>query len=181
MKTLMIASLLAATALPAFAQDQNQNQNQNQNQGQDRAQASATFVNQAGEENGKATLTETPGGVLIELEVTGLPAEQWVAFHVHETGTCDAQTGHESAGGHFNPTDASHGYLAEGGPHAGDMPNQWVDAGGTLRAQVFNAMVSLDGDNAIRGRALMIHGGEDDYISQPTGDAGDRQACAVID
>ncbi|WP_186388190.1 superoxide dismutase family protein [Stappia sp. TSB10P1A] len=173
MKTLMIASLLAATALPAFAQDQNQDQN--------RAQASATFVNQAGEENGKATLTQTPGGVLIELEVTGLPAEQWVAFHVHETGTCDAQTGHESAGGHFNPTDASHGYLAEGGPHAGDMPNQWVDAGGTLRAQVFNAMVSLDGDNAIRGRALMIHGGEDDYISQPTGDAGDRQACAVID
>ncbi|TJW20210.1 MAG: superoxide dismutase family protein, partial [Mesorhizobium sp.] len=34
---------------------------------------------------------------------------------------------------------------------------------------------------AIRGKALMIHGGQDDYKSQPAGDAGNRQACAVIE
>lgn len=165
MKTTMMAGLLLAMTLPAAAQET----------------ASATFLNLAGEENGTATLTQTQEGVLIEMEVTGLPAGQWVAFHVHETGTCDHETGHESAGGHFNPTDAEHGFLAGNGPHAGDMPNQHVDAEGTLRAEVFNHMVSLEGDNAIRGKALMIHGGQDDYASQPSGDAGDRQACAVIE
>jgi Cu-Zn family superoxide dismutase len=144
--------------------------------------AKANFINMAGEQNGTATLTQTPDGVLIEIEAKGLPAGEWVGFHVHETGTCDHQTGHDSAGGHFNPTGAEHGYLAANGPHAGDMPNQQVGTDGTLRAQVFNSMVTLDGgENAIRGKSLMIHGGKDDYKSQPSGDAGNRQACAVIE
>ncbi len=144
--------------------------------------ASASFVNMEGETNGTATLTGTPEGVLIELDVTGLPAGEWVAFHVHETGECDAETDHDSAGGHFNPTDAPHGYHVEGGPHAGDMPNQYVDSEGTLRAQVFNSMVTLDeGEAGILGRALMVHGGADDYESQPSGDAGARHACGVIE
>lgn len=160
------ACLLLMAAVPANAQET----------------AKANFINMAGEQNGTATLTQTPDGVLIEVEAKGLPAGEWVAFHVHETGTCDHQTGHESAGGHFNPTGAEHGYLAANGPHAGDMPNQQVGADGTLRAQVFNSMVTLDGgENAIRGKSLMIHGGKDDYKSQPSGDAGNRQACAVIE
>ncbi len=144
--------------------------------------ASATFVDAEGQETGTASLTGTPNGVLIELEATGLPADQWVAFHVHETGTCDPETDHESAGGHFNPADVEHGYFSETGPHAGDMPNQYVDAQGALNAHVFNPFVTLDeGEAGIIGRALMIHGGGDDYQSQPSGDAGDRIACAVIE
>ncbi len=143
---------------------------------------SVRFVDRDGTENGTATITGTAQGVLIDLEVSGLPAGEWVAFHVHETGSCDHTTDHESAGAHFNPTDAEHGYLAEGGPHAGDMPNQYVGEDGVLRAQVFNTMVTLDeGDAGILGRSLMIHGGTDDYRSQPAGDAGDRYACAVIE
>ncbi|WP_323008578.1 superoxide dismutase family protein [Paracoccus sp. (in: a-proteobacteria)] len=126
--------------------------------------------------------TPTPSGVLIQIEATGLPQNQWVAFHIHETGSCDHNTGHESAGGHFNPSDAPHGILSDGGPHAGDMPNVWADAEGTARAQVFNPLVTLaEGTNAIKGRALMIHAGPDDYSTQPTGGAGDRLACAVIE
>lgn len=144
--------------------------------------ASAVFVDRHGEEVGTATLRATPQGVLIELEVAGLPADSWVAFHIHETGSCDHETEHESAGGHYNPTDVEHGYLAETGPHAGDMPNQYVGADGVLRAQVFNSFVTLGaGDADIAGRALMIHSGADDYESQPTGDAGGREACAVIE
>ncbi|MEF9605714.1 superoxide dismutase family protein [Paracoccus sp. PXZ] len=144
--------------------------------------AKATFLDGEGREAGTAALTATPDGVLIEVEATGLPASHWVAFHIHETGTCDHSTGHESAGGHFNPADAPHGVLSDGGPHAGDMPNIWVDAEGTARAQVFNPMVTLaEGGNAIKGRALMIHAGPDDYQTQPTGGAGDRLACAVIE
>jgi len=150
---------------------------------QEPATATARFVDADGEANGSAELWALPaGGVLIRLEVTGLPEDSWVAFHVHETGTCDHATGHESAGGHFNPGSGEHGYMAASGPHAGDMPNQYVPADGTLRAEVANPAVTLaGGDDAIRGRALMIHAKSDDYRSQPSGDAGDRLACAVIE
>jgi Cu-Zn family superoxide dismutase len=144
--------------------------------------AKAEFVNMAGDRIGAATLTGTKEGVLIELEVSGLPAGQWVAFHVHETGECDAAGKHESAGGHFNPTGKKHGYEAADGPHAGDMPNLYVGSDGTVRAEVFNAQIRLgEGEADILGRALMIHGGTDDYRSQPAGNAGERYACAVIE
>lgn len=151
--------------------------------GQTPETAVARFVDAKGEANGDAELSAiSSGGVLVRIEVTGLPADSWVAFHVHETGTCDHATGHESAGGHFNPGSREHGYKAAGAPHAGDMPNQYVPADGTLRAEVFNHAVTLaEGDHGVRGRALMIHAGADDYESQPSGDAGDRLACAVIE
>ncbi len=163
------ALVLAATASTAVAQD--------------KQTATANFVGEDGKENGRATLTAAAtGGVLIELEVSGLPANRWVAFHVHEIGKCDAATHHESAGGHFNPAKAEHGMLSSKGPHAGDMPNQYVGQDGVLRAQVFDSMVSLDGkEDGIRGRSLMIHANSDDYRSQPSGDAGARLACAVIE
>lgn len=145
-------------------------------------EAQAQFIDIKGQPAGSAMLTTTPGGVLIAAEITGLPPESWVAFHIHETGTCDPATGHESAGGHFNPAGTEHGYLSGTGPHAGDMPNLWVDAQGVVRAQVFNPFVVLtEGENLARGRALMIHAGADDYRSQPAGGAGDRLACAVIE
>lgn len=150
---------------------------------QDAMTATAGFVDPEGQANGNAEVTGTEaGGVLIKLEISGLPASQWVAFHVHETGSCDPATNHESAGGHFNPGSKDHGYKANNGPHAGDMPNQYVGADGVLRAEVFNHMVTLDdGETGIKGRALMVHAKGDDYETQPSGDAGDRLACAVIE
>lgn len=169
MKRIMFAlGIATAMTVPAIAQEEGTTQ--------------ASFIGADGEEIGAATLLDTAEGVLIEIEVSGLPADQWVAFHVHEEGVCDPDDDHESAGDHYNPTDAEHGYLIEGGPHAGDMPNLYVDAEGVLRAEVFNSFVRLDeGDAPIRERALLIHAGADDYQSQPSGDAGDRLACAVIE
>ncbi|THK40170.1 superoxide dismutase family protein [Ensifer sp. MPMI2T] len=162
----------AAAAAPAIASAQESSQT-----------AVANFIGKDGKETGRAALTAAGKGVLIEMEVTGLPKDTWVAFHVHEVGSCDPAGGYESAGKHFAGEDANaeHGFLATKGPHAGDMPNQYVGADGTLRAQVFNSFVSLDDKGtAIRGRALMIHARSDDNRSQPAGDAGDRLACAVI-
>lgn len=144
--------------------------------------AKASFVGADGAANGTASLSSTPAGVLIEVEVTGLPAGSWVAFHVHETGSCDPATKHESAGGHFNPGDKKHGFKVAEGAHAGDMPNQYVGSDGTLRAQVLNAAVTLDdAATGIKGRALMVHAKADDYATQPSGGAGDRLACGVIE
>ncbi|SOC39870.1 Cu-Zn family superoxide dismutase [Rhizobium subbaraonis] len=148
---------------------------------QDSNTAQADFLGLGGSETGRATMTEGAGGVLFEIEISGLPPRKWVALHIHETGACDPTSSHESAGGHFNPDDKEHGFLAANGPHAGDMPNQYVGDDGVMRAQVFNTAVTLnDGENGIRGRAIVIHAGSDDNRTSPAGGAGDRLACAVI-
>lgn len=149
---------------------------------QETPSASATFVDVKGKQSGTAELTSAAaGGVLIRMEISGLPASQWVAVHVHETGECDASTQHESAGGHFNPGSKSHGYQSADGPHAGDMPNQYVGADGVLRAEIHNPMISLDrNETGVIGRAVMVHAKPDDYKSQPSGNAGQRLACGVI-
>ena len=165
---LICLSLGLALPLPAFAEEP--------------AKATATFVNEEGAETGSATLTATGDGVLIVLELGDLPPDQWLGFHVHETGSCDAAGGHAAAGGHFNPTGAAHGYLAEGGPHAGDMPNIRSDSEGFARVAVLNTLVALgEGESSIKGRALMVHAAPDDYRSQPSGEAGARLACAGIE
>ena len=179
MKSALVAavSVAAATVLPvltASAQDQST-----------RPAAKATFKNLQGEDVGTATLAATPSGyVLIQVEVNGLEQGER-GFHVHETGECDPATEFKSAGGHL-AGGKEHGVLVEGGPHPGDMPNQHVGENGVLRADVFNERIKLtdSGDGALfdaDGSALMVHSQPDDYTSQPSGEAGGRVACAVIE
>jgi Cu-Zn family superoxide dismutase len=169
-RPIAIAILGTMLAAPAFAHDVPLTK-------------SAKFVDGSGKEIGRAELMVPPqGGTLITLEISGLPASSWVAFHVHETGQCDPASKHESAGGHFNPGGKEHGFKSANGAHAGDMPNQYVGADGVLRAEVYNPLVTLDsGPNGIANRALMIHAKADDYQSQPSGNAGERLACGVIE
>ena len=144
----------------------------------------ADVIDASGETVGSVTVTQTASGqVLVAAEISGLaPGEH--GFHIHETGLCDAEGGFESAGRHYaGEGDPAHG-LVEGGPHAGDMPNQTVGEDGMLVAEVFNPRVTLAGgtnplDDA-DGSALMVHSDADDYESQPSGAAGGRVACAVI-
>jgi Cu-Zn family superoxide dismutase len=185
MKTLPLAAMIVALAAPAAAQQAAPtpivpaiNPASNASPGT----ASVRLVGAGGDPAGTATLTAMPLGVLVEIDAMGLPPDAWVAMHIHERGACDPAGGHESAGGHFNPSGVSHGFAVEGGPHAGDLPNIHTDAAGAAKAQAFNTLIVLDeGENAVRGRALIIHAGPDDYASQPSGGAGDRLACGVID
>jgi Cu-Zn family superoxide dismutase len=167
----IVVSLLCAAALAGTASAQQP------------LTAKATFINPEGNEIGNATLTETPTGVLISVDLKGLSTGQH-AFHIHEKGVCNPADKFTSAGGHFNVHDKKHGYLVEGGPHAGDMPNLVVADDGHVGANVFNTAVTLkDGPNSLfgpNGTALVIHDRGDDYKSQPAGDAGSRIACAVI-
>ncbi|GAB3792709.1 superoxide dismutase family protein [Virgibacillus kimchii] len=130
-----------------------------------------------------ATLTEGEAGVDIALDVENLPSGT-KGFHIHENAECEAPD-FESAGGHYNPTDANHGFDDPDGPHAGDLPNIEVQEDGTASEEVTAEMVTLDqeGENSLYadgGTSLVIHSDEDDYESQPAGDAGDRIACGVI-
>lgn len=179
---LLASSVLCALAASASAQQQHQPGGQPP---QEQQKATATFINAQGQRIGTATLTQTPSGVLIQAEVTGLPAGGTHAFHVHAVGRCEGAGGFQSAGGHFNPDDRQHGFHVQGGPHAGDLPNQFVGPDGTLRAEAFNPNVTLGTGQAglfdADGSSLVVHAKADDHHSQPAGDAGGRIACAVIE
>ncbi|MFC4235241.1 superoxide dismutase family protein [Thalassospira xianhensis] len=145
-------------------------------------EAQSNFINTSGAEIGTLTVNGVPDAAILKIALRDLPPGQWVAFHIHENGECDAQGGFKSAGGHFNPMNKSHGHEFADGPHAGDMMNQYVNDKGELYAQILNNAVRFDGsgETDIHGKAVIIHAGADDYKSQPSGDAGDRIACAVI-
>ncbi len=144
--------------------------------------ATAMLKNTKGDAVGTATLTQTPFGVLIRLAVKGLPAGEH-AFHVHAVGKCEPPF--TSAGGHFNPAAKKHGIEAAAGHHAGDMPNLHIPANGDLTVEVMNDSITLakGQPNSVfqpAGTAFVIHAGKDDYKTDPTGDAGGRIACGVI-
>lgn len=144
--------------------------------------ARAEFINTDGTSIGTAALSQTPTGVLINLEVVGIPAGEH-GFHIHETGSCETPD-FSSAGGHYAPRGHQHGFLVEGGPHAGDFPNQFAGEDGILRAHLHNDRITLgEGEGTLfdeDGSAFIIHADPDDYSSQPSGAAGARIACAVI-
>lgn len=131
---------------------------------------------------GRATLVETPHGVLVRVAFDRLPPGTH-AFHVHETGRCEPPF--ESAGGHFNPTGRHHGYESENGYHSGDLPNLHVPDDGRATVEFLARDLSLrkgpssllDGD----GSALVVHAGADDYKTDPAGAAGERVACGALE
>ncbi len=161
----LTALVLAAATLPSQAQT-----------------AKAALKTADGKDAGSVTLTQTPSGVLLALTAKGLPPGEH-AFHVHEVGKCEAPF--TSAGGHFNPGKKKHGLLVAEGAHGGDMPNLHIPASGELAVEVHNPMITLEKDkpNSLLdadGSAVVIHAGKDDYKSDPTGEAGGRIACGVV-
>ncbi len=145
--------------------------------------AHATLKDGAGKVIGHASLTAMAAGVKIDLKVSGLPAGSH-AFHIHGTGSC-IPPDFKSAGGHFNPANKQHGRNNPAGHHAGDLNNLVVGADGTGSLSVLVPDVSLSTDQpngllGVHGTALVLHALADDNVSDPTGNAGSRIACGVI-
>lgn len=128
---------------------------------------------------GTVTFEQVGDQVKVTARVRGLKPNQEHGFHAHEKGDCSAPDG-TSTGGHFNPTAKPHGpQHAE--HHAGDMPSLKADAAGNAEATFTLKGVSLGAGPAdLVGKGVIVHAGPDDYATQPTGNAGARIACGVI-
>jgi len=144
--------------------------------------ASLQFTGAYPNASGSVVFTETDGGVEISAQVD-YGADTRVGphgIHLHQTGDCSAAD-FTSSGGHFNPTGVDHGGPDAEVHHAGDFGNIEIgdDFKGSLDAT--STMLSFDGESSIVGRAVILHAGEDDLTSQPTGAAGARDACGVVE
>lgn len=149
-------------------------------QAQERAHAEIKNTN--GKTVGTAALRQTKEGVAILIQVTDLP-QGLHAVHVHSNGKCEAPT-FASAGGHFNPQNQKHGLKNPEGPHAGDLPDLYVNKDGVGHYEVLVQNMTLDtGKLSILdadGKSVVIHATADDNMSDPAGNSGDRIACGVI-
>jgi Cu-Zn family superoxide dismutase len=117
-------------------------------------------------------------GIRVVANVQGLGAGLH-GFHVHEFGDCSAPDG-TSAGGHFNPEGQPHGGPADAQRHVGDLGNLTADDAGAAETNQVDSFLAMSGTHSILGRGVIVHAGEDDLTSQPTGAAGPRLACGVI-
>lgn len=144
--------------------------------------ASAELVDPAGNVIGEAKFTEDADGILhINVHVKGISPGQH-GTHLHAVGSCTP--GFSAAGGHHNPLGRDHGLNNPQGAHAGDLPNLVVNGAGIGRLVTVSDRATLsDGPTTLfdgDGSAVVIHVGEDDQVTDPTGGSGGRIACGVI-
>ncbi len=126
---------------------------------------------QVPELSGSVEFFQTNRGVLVIAELHQLPvsSSNIFALHIHAGESCDGLNFSET-GGHYNPVNLPHPL------HAGDLPPLFSCHGYAFMAVLTDRFQISD----VIGRTIVIHGGTDDFISQPAGNAGNKIACGVI-
>jgi Cu-Zn family superoxide dismutase len=130
---------------------------------------------------GIVTFEEKKGVVTFEAKLSGLKPGIH-AIHIHEKSDCSSADA-TSAGGHWNPTFKKHGRWTDYEHHKGDMDNFYANAegNGTVLFKTKEWCVGCgDETKDVLGKAVIVHEKADDYVTQPTGNAGARLACSAI-
>ena len=148
-----------------------------------RKQAKATISATKAHVSGTGSISFLQDGDEVEMKLElDFPSKagQTVAVHLHEHGDC-GNAGND-AHGHWNPTKVNHGKWGEGQFHLGDIGNVKLDASGkgSLNLETSLWSVASGATNDVVGKAIMIHENADDFTTQPTGNAGGRIGCGVI-
>lgn len=130
--------------------------------------------------HGTVCFYQTNYGVLVKAQICGLPLPDKCcrspvfAFHIHEGTSCtDNQTGDTFAGskGHYNPRQCAHPC------HAGDLPPLFGNNGYAFSLFLTDRFSVQE----VIGKTVIIHRNPDDFTTQPSGNAGDKIACGVIE
>ena len=146
------------------------------------AAQSAQLVDANGKAIGQVAISEDANGVTLKVTAAGLPAGTH-GVHLHEKGMCGGPK-FESAGAHWNPATKQHGRDNPMGAHLGDLANMEAADGAEASSTYLVAGVTVGGaTNALAdadGTSLVVHAKADDYKTDPSGNSGDRIACAVL-
>lgn len=122
---------------------------------------------------------QMPCGVVVMAEAFNLPFDREnfgrdvFAFHIHEGFECSGnkKAPFSNALMHFNPEWFEHPF------HAGDMPPLFGNSGYAW----FSFFTDRFNINEICGRTIIIHRKPDDFVTQPSGNSGEKIACGVIE
>lgn len=134
---------------------------------------------QGSQVSGTLSVVTMGRGIHFRGNITGLAPGKH-GFHIHEKGDCSAPDA-TSAGAHFNPDNKPHGASDAAEHHAGDLGNIEADASGAAKIDMHVNGLTLGTEaNSAKGKAVIVHAAADDFTTQPTGNAGARQACGVI-
>jgi superoxide dismutase, Cu-Zn family len=134
---------------------------------------------------GTVTVTLSTDGAVFKLDLKGLPVGPH-GFHVHENGECGpinlngVRIPGGAAGAHWDPDQTYKHEGPMGTGHLGDLPVLDVGADGTATQSLTAPRIrTLDG---LKGHALVIQSGGDNYSDQPVpdGGGGSRLACGVL-
>lgn len=137
--------------------------------------------NTQGADIGRVTISERDGLIQVRIRATRLvPGSH--GTHLHAGAECNGPD-FQSAGSHFNPTGKKHGILNPEGHHLGDLPNLIVTPNG--RAEAIDEVLGAEAKAGLTsfvgsGMTLVIHAEPDDQRTDPSGNSGDRIACATI-
>lgn len=145
-------------------------------------QAIAVINSASGSEvTGMATFTQIGETVMVHIEIKNASPGQH-GVHIHENGDCSSPDG-KSAGGHWNPTNVAHGKWGEGEFHLGDIGN--IDVGedgiGVIELSTELWEIGTGSIYDVVGKGMIVHADADDFTSQPSGNAGARIGCGVIE
>lgn len=182
---------LAVLALPAFAlaacQQEAAAPDDAPGTGPIEQAPAVPLVAASGEVLGEIAAGDSAEGAVLKLTGRGLPPGSH-GVHIHDVGLCEGPT-FESAGSHWNPENKQHGLQNPQGPHRGDLPNVTVGDDGRAEVTMTVQGSNLAGSRAYgssntildeNGAALVVHSGADDFKTDPSGNSGDRIACAVL-
>lgn len=180
---LIVAFIALSVAFAGCAQQGNQNSDDSsgtmsESQNEVNEAVAQLHSTDGNEILGTVNFLQTDEGVTVTANINGLETGKH-GFHIHQYGDCTAED-QTSAGGHYNPYNTEHGAPTDSERHMGDMGNLPINEEGYGNLTYTDNVIELNGPNSIIGRAVIIHGGADDFTSQPSGAAGPRLACGVI-
>jgi Cu-Zn family superoxide dismutase len=138
-----------------------------------------------GPEIGTIRAEDTQYGLLLTPDLKGLPPGPH-GFHVHENPDCgpkekDGKTiAGGAAGGHYDPQGTGEHEGPFGAGHLGDLPVLVVGDDGASTIPVLAPRLEVAD---IKGRAVIVHAGGDNYSDVPKklGGGGPRIACGMIE
>lgn len=113
-------------------------------------------------------------GTVVEAELFGLPniriphSSNFYAMHIHENGNCSLPF--DKTGEHYSRTPESHPQ------HTGDMVAIMGNQGYAWTA-FYDKRFKIP---EIMGRSVIIHAMPDDFMTQPSGNSGEKIGCGVI-